>query len=87
MPISRPLWRILVLLASSPAAEGKTIVILGPSFRIFVTAIQTPAAAATIGMTQTSEIRARFWGTVLDSGTWGSDGSLSGILHPFLNFV
>ena len=43
----------------------------GPSLRIFVTATQAPATAATMGMIQTSESRVRFLATALDSGTWG----------------
>src|ERR1017187_9567345 len=52
---------------------------------IFVTATQTPAIAATMGMIQTSASRVRFLATTRDSGTLGSDWSLSGILNLCLN--
>ena len=37
-----------------------------------------------MGMTHTNESRVRFLGTALDSGIFGNDGSLSGMLHLFL---
>src|SRR5205809_2001649 len=55
------------------------MVIFGPSARILVTATQTPAIAATIGTSQTTESRVRFLGTFLDSGTYGA--WFSGTLH------
>src|SRR5208337_701393 len=84
VPTSSPLYWILVLLASSPSADWKTMVILGPSLMILATATQTPAAAATMGMTQTNESRVRFLGTTLDSGI--GVGDLSGILNLILVF-
>ncbi len=50
------------LLASSPSADRKTIVILGPSLKTLVTATHAPTSAATIGMNQTRESRVRFLG-------------------------
>src|ERR1022692_2750614 len=81
VPTFKPLYWILVLPASSPSADWKTIVILGPWLMILVTATQVPATAATIGMIQTSESRVRFLGTTFASGTWGSGLSLSGMLN------
>src|SRR5271170_6447979 len=77
---------ILVLFASSPSADEKTMVISGPCSRIFVTAIHTPATAATMGMTQTSESRVRFLGTALASGTL-ENFSVSGMLHLAFDFL
>ncbi len=58
----------------SQVPESKTVAKKRTRFSLvwvipIVTAIQTPAAAATMGMTQTSENRVRFLATVLDSGT------------------
>ena len=58
------------------------MLISGPSFMMRVTAIHTPVAAATMGMTQTREIRVRFLGTVLASVTL-VNFSLSDMLNLF----
>ena len=83
VPMSTPLYWILVLPASKPSADLKTIVILGPSLRTLVTAIQTPASAATIGMIQTSDSRVRLLGTAFESGTEGIGVPRSGMLNLF----
>src|SRR5262249_33101790 len=54
------------------------MVIFGPCARIRVTATHTPATAATIGTTHTTESRVRFRVTVLDSDT---DAVGPGMLH------
>jgi hypothetical protein len=69
VPISTPLYSILVLPASRPSADLKTIVILGPSPKTLVTATQAPTTAATIGMNQTRESRVRRLGTARELGT------------------
>src|SRR5579871_2235273 len=80
LPMSTPLYRILVLPASSPSADRKTIVIFGLSLLILATPTQTPTSPAAIGTSQTREGRVRFLGTALDTATCMS--SWSGILAP-----
>src|SRR5262249_36739623 len=81
VPISTPLYSILVLPASSPSADLNVMVIFGPWLRIRVTATQTPATAAMIGTIQTTESRVRFLVTARDCGT--CDVSLSAMGTPF----
>src|SRR5215469_17056341 len=57
------------------------MVISGPSLRILVTATQTPSAAATIGIIQTTESRVRLGESPLDCGTVGSVVRSSAILN------
>src|SRR6516225_2774058 len=81
VPTSTPLYRILVLPASSPSADGKMMVISGPSRRIRVTATRTPSAAATIGIIHTSESLNRRGRTILDDSAEGSDERPSAIVN------
>src|SRR5579863_1155113 len=83
VPISTPLYRILVLPASRPSAESRVIVILGPSLMTLVTATHTPTNAAKIGMNQTNESRVRLLDTALELGTGGIGVSGSGMLNLF----
>src|SRR5215471_8688901 len=78
-PTSTPLKWIDVLPASSPSAVWKTIVIVGPSARIRVTATQAPTTAATIGTIHTSDRRVLRLPRCFDSGTGGSGASASGM--------
>jgi hypothetical protein len=57
------LYLTTVLPASMPSAALKVIVIVGPSLRIRWTAMPIATTAASTGMTQTTEIRARRRGT------------------------
>src|SRR3984957_13175694 len=83
VPISTPLYWSLVLPASRPSAVRKTIVIVGPSLRILVTATHTPTSAARIGMNHTSDSRVRLRVRPFDSGTGGKGRSLSAIEYLF----
>src|SRR5215469_1132213 len=57
------------------------MIISGPSLRILVTATQTPSAAATIGIIQTTESGVRLGERPLDCGTVGSVVRSSAILN------
>src|SRR5262245_65846991 len=69
-----------VLFASTPWAVLKTIVTVGPSLKIRWTAMPIATTAASTGMIQTTEIRARLRGTTVAWGMFARFGS-SGMPH------
>src|SRR5262245_32538736 len=64
-PIFTSLYLTSVFPASMPSATLKTIVMVGPSFRIRCTAIPTATSAARIGMTHTMDTRELFFETTV----------------------
>src|SRR5882724_5040486 len=62
------LYLTKVLPASTPGADLKTIVMVGPSLRIRWIAIPMATTAARIGIIQTMEIRWRLGGTTVACG-------------------
>src|SRR5450830_43974 len=84
-PISTSLYLTLVLPASSPSAEMKVIVMIGPRSRMILTTKVKPMTAATIGMSQTrdgSQLRCtcRFGSGGFGCGAVGSLASVIAIL-------
>src|SRR5262249_18763353 len=68
-PMLTSLYLTNVLPASRPWASLKTMVMVGPSLRTCWTAIPMATTAATIGMIQTTETRARLLGTTVARGS------------------
>src|SRR5206468_12861960 len=78
-PMFTSLYLMTLLPASTPWAILKTIVMVGPSLRTRWTAMPRATTAARIGMTQTTEIRARRLGTTVARGT--SRRSVSSVIE------